>query len=365
MADEFIGGSASGGEALAARIEADRERILAAYARALEEIGGAASVRRQAITDGDRALADVTRSLRAGRVQLSERRRLAAWDTGTENAARGHHAHEALQAATVFFRVTTTFVMGYLVTDALPTQLLMIVLFALNRSINTNVSEMTAAYTGFLLSKLQEAHVAERRRIARELHERIERTLSVAYRQLELYHLHEGTAAIAPSGRIETAQRSIVESLENLHAVTSDLRLQEAIGNLEKALTSYLETIGSSDVDVRLRVSGDESWAPPAVRDESFLVIREAIHNALTHGSPGTVLVDVDITPDGLHARIEDDGTGFESARRTRSRGLGLLSMRERAMLIGGKVTVSSIQSHGTLVELLVPLTGNHDDTTQ
>jgi signal transduction histidine kinase len=370
VADGFMGGSASAREAFAALIEADRAQILAAYVRGLEEIDSPIvrerMVREQAIANGVQVLADVTRSLRAGRVHLSDAYKAIAWDIGEAKGARGLHTRESLRAATVFFQVTITFVARHLIADEMSLQLFTLVLFALNQSLNTRVSELTTAYTGFLLSKVHEAHVAERHRIGRELHDRIGNTLSVAHRQLELYHVHEGTDTIRGSDRIEAAHRSIVESMESLRVMTSDLRLQERIGNLEKALTAYLEATQASEVKVCLRVNGDESWAPSAVRDESFFVIREAIHNALTHGAPSTVLVGVDITPDGLRACVEDDGCGFDSpcARPRRGGGVGLLSMRERAALMGGNVTVSSTRSHGTSVELLVPLSGYQNDAT-
>lgn len=370
VADGFVGGSASAREAFAALIDADRGEILAAYVRGLEEIDSPIvreeTAREQVVADGARVLADVTSSLRAGRVNVNERRKGIAWDIGGTNTGRGLHTRESLRAAAVFFQVTVTFVTRHLVADARSLQLFMIVLFALNQSIHTRVSELTAAYTGFLLSKVHEAQVAERQRIARELHDCIGSTLSVAHRQLELYHLREGLDSLPGVDRIETAQRSIVESMESLRAMTSDLRLQARIGNLEKALTTYLEATQASDVNVCLRVNGDESWAPSAVREESFFVIREAIHNALLHGGPSTVLVGVDITPDELRACVQDDGCGFEpTGRRARhGHGLGLLSMRERAALMGGNVTVSSTRNHGTLVELLVPLSGYQNDAT-
>lgn len=370
MAEEFVGCSAPAREAFAAHIASDLGAILAAYVRGLEEIGSPlvreTASREQTITNGALALAGVIRSLRAGRVQPYEGHKLIAWDIGAASAARGHRAEESLVAATVFVQVTITYVTRHLVAGAISLPLAMIVLFTLNQSINSSVSKVTAAYTGFLLSKVHEAHIAERHRIARELHDRIGNTLIAALRQLELYHRHEAKLSRTCAGPIETAQRSIVESMDNLRAVTSDLRLRGKIGSLEKELTAYLEIAWSSDVNVRLRVSGDESWAPPTARAESFFVIREAIHNALTHGSPSTVLVGVDITPDVLRASIEDDGSGFEPSRRTsRSSGLGLQSMRERAALIGGHLTVSSTRNHGTMVELLVPLSGYQNDATK
>ncbi len=116
-------------------------------------------------------------------------------------------------------------------------------------------------------------------------------------------------------------------------------------------------------VAVRLQVNGDETWAPPAIRDESFLVIREAIRNALAHGDPGIVLIRVDIAPHEVRAWVEDDGSGFDITAQDSERG-GLLSMRERSELMGGSISIMSKPGWGSQVELVVPLAGRRDDGT-
>lgn len=61
----------------------------------------------------------------------------------------------------------------------------------------------------------------------------------------------------------------IAEAMRRLGMVTSDLR-QDSVRSLERALIQYIDS-AAADADIRLRVSGDETWAPPAVIDEAFL----------------------------------------------------------------------------------------------
>jgi signal transduction histidine kinase len=98
---------------------------------------------------------------------------------------------------------------------------------------------------------------------------------------------------------------------------------------------------------------------PPAVIGEAFLIIREAIRNALTHGDPGTLLIDIILAPHELHAWVEDDGCGFLLG--AVSAGIGLSSMRERAALLNGRLAVASTLGQGTQLELLIPLPGTND----
>jgi signal transduction histidine kinase len=162
------------------------------------------------------------------------------------------------------------------------------------------------------------------------------------------------------------AKEAIAEGMRRLRAVTSDLR-QDSVRNLEKALIEYIDSAaGDATVpaDVRLRVSGDETWASPAVIGEAFLILREAIRNALRHASPRLVLIGVALAPHELHAWVEDDGRGFVPANRAGPvpAGNGLISMRERAALLGGRLTIVSVPGRGTHVGLLVPLPGHRDE---
>jgi signal transduction histidine kinase len=113
---------------------------------------------------------------------------------------------------------------------------------------------------------------------------------------------------------------------------------------------------------VRLRVSGDETWASSTVLEEAFLIVREAIRNALRHGDPQLVLIGVALAPHELHAWVEDNGCGFTTSAHPVFTGTGLASMRERAALLDGRLTIASAPGQGTQVELLVPLPGRRDD---
>jgi signal transduction histidine kinase len=141
----------------------------------------------------------------------------------------------------------------------------------------------------------------------------------------------------------------------------SGLRLETPSTSLEKALLGFIEDARVGAVDIRLRVNGDETWASAAIRDESFLILREAVLNALRHGEPTMVIVRADIAPHELRASVKDDGKGFDPRRGSASGGIGLSSMRERSEIIGGTLTICSELTRGTQLELLVPLPGLAD----
>jgi signal transduction histidine kinase len=351
--------------AAAARLEAAEAEILRAYQQVLVEMGsrlvGDSLSLQQELTNAELILADVLRSLAAGRVMVDEGDPLLSWDIGATRAVHGTHPDESLRDAVAFFGIVMKAVASE--TDAVDVDCLLLVSLALTESISVRIAKATVSYAGFLLNRIHEANIAERRRIARELHDRVGPGLSGAHSQLELYQMYRDADRPRADKRADAAAQAVSEGLSNLRAVTSILHLQEPLKSLEMALDDFLALTSRGEVSVRLRVNGDEIWAPPAVRDESFLILREAIRNALAHGNPKVVFVGVDIAPHALRAWVEDDGDGFDLGK-DGSSGLGLSSMRERAHLMGGNITVMSRRGRGTHVELLIPLLGMHDDRT-
>ena len=363
MADHSREGAEPARNALADRLEAERSTILAAYVRALDAqdstVANDPTAREQTIAHASQSLTDLARSIRAGRVQIDESSMMLAWDIGETRAAQAIPTRESWRAAMVFVETALEWVTKHVDTDSMET--LGVILLTLNQSITIRVREATGAYTGFLLNRIHEAHLGERQRIARELHDRVGNGLSVAHRRLELFEDQQADPAKAAS-QAKRAHRAVLDSLESLRSVITDLRLEAPLKSLEKALANYLDSVPSSDGQLWLRVNGDENWVPPTVRDESFLIIREAIRNALAHGDPGKVFIRVDIAPHELRAVVEDTGQGFDHAGVPTAATAGLSSMRERAALLGGMVLVASQPGQGTQVELTVPLPEQRED---
>jgi signal transduction histidine kinase len=204
-------------------------------------------------------------------------------------------------------------------------------------------------------SRVHEARLEERHRIARELHDRLGEVLTVGLRQLDL---DEIMGPEIPEGQSAIAREVLVEAMRRLRLVTSGLR-DEPVTSFEKALVDFLNRV-CADADIHLVVLGDETWASSEIIDEAFLIAREALRNALTHGAPQSVVVGVEVTRRELRAWVDDDGKGFVCGDDAESAaaGTGLATMRERAVLLGGTLAIVSKPGRGTSVELSVPLAG-------
>jgi signal transduction histidine kinase len=352
-------------ERFAALISAERSAILASYAESLEAMHSPVvaepRARDQAMTNGAEIIAEVVASVQGGDARTGGRYPMPAWMIGQEKAGSQPRPPDMLRAAAAFFDVTVEFLARCVEDHPELLPCFIMAVLALNEGISRRIRETTLAYNGYLLELLDQAHIDERRRIARDLHDRLGEGMSAALRQLELHEITSGKHPLVPEPRVAIAKEALTEAMRRLRVVTSDLR-QDPLRSLETALVQYIDS-ASADAEVRLRVSGDEKWAPPGIIEETYLIIREAIRNALRHGSPRMVLIGVAVAPHELHAWVEDDGRGFKLAGSAEPvfTGIGLTAMRERAALMGGRLTLASVPGQGTQVELLVPLPGHRD----
>jgi signal transduction histidine kinase len=229
-------------------------------------------------------------------------------------------------------------------------------LFGLNKWVGRQIRGTADGDMAQYENRVHEARMDERRRIARELHDRLGEVLTVGLRQLDL---DEIIGPEIPEGQSAIAREVLVEAMRRLRLVTSGLR-DEPVTSFEKALADFLNRV-CADADVHLVVIGDETWASAKLIDEAFLVVREALRNALNHGVPQSVVVGVEVTRRELRAWVDDDGKGFACGDEAESpaAGTGLATMRERAALLGGTLSIVSKPGHGTSVELSVPLSGH------
>jgi signal transduction histidine kinase len=353
-------------EQFAELVSADLDTILESFAQVLNAIQSPLTSEPRALgqmmTNGANIVSDAIASTRAGDVRIDERYKLLARTIGESRAESKISPSDSLRAAEALFRVAVSTLARHVAENGNFLPSFIIAVQALNESISSRVREATFAYTGYLLEHIHQEHVHERHRIARDLHDRLGERLSIAFRQLELQEMDISRDADAAESRSALARGAITDGMRELRSIISDLRL-DPITSLEKAFTQYIGS-ADTDVDVQLQVSGDETWAPPAVIDEAFLIIREAIRNALAHGAPSVVLIRISIAPNQLRALVDDDGQGFvmrSGSADPAGTGNGLASMHERAALLGGWLTVASAVGQGTRVDLTVPLPGHRD----
>jgi PAS domain S-box-containing protein len=197
----------------------------------------------------------------------------------------------------------------------------------------------------------------ERQMISRELHDRVAHSMAVVRQCLELYEALGDRDPEAAAAKMEQAKDEAKSALQATRDLSMMLRRSEIEGGLARSLSGLLETTAPPDVRYEVSVEGDEAAVPPHVANQVFLILREAIRNAVAHSDCKRVAVGIEVAPSGLTGFVEDDGSGLKAGGGKSNGGVGLRSMKERAALLGGAVRVSSRPDAGTKVEVSVPLT--------
>jgi signal transduction histidine kinase len=204
----------------------------------------------------------------------------------------------------------------------------------------------------------REAIVDERARIARELHDVIAHSVSMMVVQAgaerrTLNGEHEGTREVL--GTIEQIGRSALTEMRRLvgmlRADADDpLAPQPGLDDLEMLVTQVRE----AGLPVALHVEGDRRQLPVGVELSAYRIVQEALTNAIKHAGEAHAEVRVRYGSDTLELEIVDDGTG--AAAQASGGGHGLVGMRERVALYGGRLQTGRRPDGGFTVRVLLPI---------
>jgi PAS domain S-box-containing protein len=210
--------------------------------------------------------------------------------------------------------------------------------------------------------RLIEVQEAERRRVARELHDEIGQALTAIKLNLQAVEQSADTSPLAP--QLNEGVGLVDRALQQVRELSFDLRpsLLDDLG-LIAALRWY--------VDREARRAGlipefvadlSETRLPPELETACFRITQGALTNVLRHAQARRIRVELKQRGTELHLTIRDDGIGFEVdavwRRLASDAGLGLQGMRERALILGGKIEIKSASARGTEVHVWFPLPG-------
>ncbi len=205
-----------------------------------------------------------------------------------------------------------------------------------------------------LSHKLIGAQEAERRHLARELHDEMGQVLVAL--QLNLHHAHEqaGHPSVAP--RLADSVRLVDQLIQQVRTLSRELRppLLDDLG-LMPALEWHLQQLAErSGLIIHLSADPTEQPITPELGISIFRIVQEALTNVLKHARASRVRVELRYQANELRVSIIDDGAGFDpdTAQQRADGGvsLGLISMQERARLANGSIEVISAPEAGTCI---------------
>jgi two-component system sensor histidine kinase UhpB len=198
------------------------------------------------------------------------------------------------------------------------------------------------------------AQEQERLRVARELHDEVGQTLTAIALEAE-------RAAEAGSGADRESWLRVGEwvqrSIEDVRRIARELRPEalDDLGLVNAFIAMCNRVSAQAGIEIERHLAERLPDRDPNVDLVVYRVAQEALTNVMRHSGASRATVSLEVIGDRLRLRVSDDGRGIEEGERGESK-TGLAGMRERAMLVGGTLTIRSEPGEGTEVELEVPL---------
>ena len=206
-----------------------------------------------------------------------------------------------------------------------------------------------------VVQRVVEAQEQERARLARELHDETGQALTsilLGLKGLEdVVDTSEGSASVA------ALRELVVSTLRSVRGLAVELRPAALddfglVPALERLADTFREKTG---VEVAIEAQLGEARLEPSLETTLYRLVQEALTNVLKHAEARHVSISLVRKDGSVSAVVEDDGRGF-SPETPRREALGLVGMRERVGLVGGRISIESAPGAGTTLAVEVPV---------
>ena len=198
------------------------------------------------------------------------------------------------------------------------------------------------------------AQEQERARVARDLHDEVNQSLTGLLLRLEAVREEAPPQLEAELAETKALANQAMRELLSLARQLRPTALDDL--GLVAAIAGQVEQLARGEIDARFEADGDFSDLGDDAQLVVYRVAQEALSNAARHSGAGAIEVRLRRPDDGVELQVADDGRGF--AFDEAEGGLGIAGMRERALLIGAELTIESRPNRGTTVRLNVPFSG-------
>ena len=211
-----------------------------------------------------------------------------------------------------------------------------------------------------LAGRLMTAQEEERRHLARELHDDLTQRLAVL--AMDVGKL-EGRASPSLREDLRGIHAQLVRLSGDVHRVSRRLHpsILEDLG-LSAAVESECQAFREREgIALDLSATSMPHTLSPSVALCAYRILQEGLRNIAKHARTRTASVSLHAEGGSLVLEIRDDGVGFDPGQRRSRPGMGLVSMEERADLLGGMLTVDAVPSRGTRLTVMLPLHRSSD----
>ncbi len=209
-------------------------------------------------------------------------------------------------------------------------------------------------------AQLLEIQEGERRRIATDLHDGLGQSLTMIKHAIDesvlLLERNESEEALKS---LQHVRQRVRDALDELHGIALDLRpaMLDDLGILATLSWFFREfEADCHDIKVEKQIEVKESNIPAPLKIVIFRIIQEATNNIVKHAHASRMRVVLRSADNFLHLLVEDNGNGFDVLSdgkiRQFGKGLGLLTMAERAEHCGGRYLLESVVGQGTCIKV-------------
>lgn len=198
----------------------------------------------------------------------------------------------------------------------------------------------------------------ERARLAREMHDTVIQGCVGVSTLLEAALEVEATEETLRHQLLSYANEQVRSTIEEAREAVWDLRnhaeLTTDAGSLCEDLVREFQS--DCEIPIQCHISGVRFEFGESATHELMMILREALSNALVHGSPKKIDIYVRFSEDHLKIEVHDDGNGFDpSEAMSLEKHYGLVGIQERAKLLGGQVVIDSSRGRGTEIQISLP----------
>lgn len=204
---------------------------------------------------------------------------------------------------------------------------------------------------------------AERRRVARELHDGVGQDLAVLGLELNTLRKAKGWLSSEAKGAIARLEANLKKTAESVASLVREYHPAELSDlGVSCAIAAFAQRFGKSrGLEVKVAVDSIDGLLSEEQELHLYRIVQEALNNVAKHAHATRVEIEIANRGAEVVAAIRDDGRGFEpvAPRLVRSGGVGLTTMRERAQIVGGSLRIESRTGGGTNVILTIPMVGH------
>jgi two-component system sensor histidine kinase DegS len=219
----------------------------------------------------------------------------------------------------------------------------------------------TVALLEELGGAVAEVVVAERMRIARDLHDGPLQALSNLVLEAEVLERLVERDPQRAAAELQQFRSTVRDAITDMRGVLAGMRPPsvEELGLAIAVRRLASDWQARTGAGCQVKIAGEGRRLPPEIEEALFWIVAEALTNIERHAQARRVAVDLDLRGESAGVRVRDDGQGFDVAAAAAPGDvprLGLLGMRERALAAGGTLEVRSRPGSGTFIEVELPI---------